>query len=213
MNEKAILDKLKFTVFDLLKNESTGHDNFHIERVVNNTKKIMKHEECDTFYTLLLAYLHDVGDYKIHAGIDKTEEMVEQILWPLIPNKMYIQQVIDDIHLIGYQGGMNENTDKIEIKIVQDADRLDAIGAIGIARTFAYSGSKGRVLYNPNYKAKEYNSIEEYKNSDAPTIQHFYDKLLKLKDQMNTVTGKKLAEERHAFMESFLDQFYHEYND
>lgn len=212
MNQKEILNKIKLSVFNLLKDEGTGHDYFHIERVVNNTKKIIAHEKCDKFHATLLAYLHDVGDYKLHNGVDKTQEVVKDILAPLIQDDNYIQQVIEDIHLIGYKGGLNEKSDKIEVQIVQDADRIDAIGAIGIARSFAYGGKKERLLYDPSFKPENFKNVEDYKNSKAPTIQHFYDKLLKLKDQMNTKTGKSIAEERHLFMEAFLAQFYSEWN-
>lgn len=212
MNQKEILNKIKASVFNLLKNEGTGHDYFHIERVVNNTKKIISHESCDHFHAILLAYLHDVGDYKLHNGVDKTQDLVFEILSPLIQDDKYIKQVIEDIHLIGYKGGFNQKSDKIEVQIVQDADRLDAIGAIGIARTFAYGGKKERLLYDPNFKPENYKSAEDYKNSKAPTIQHFYDKLLKLKDLMNTKTGKEMADERHRFMEVYLEQFYNEWN-
>ncbi|MDG4950073.1 HD domain-containing protein [Weeksellaceae bacterium KMM 9724] len=212
MNQKEILNKIKASVFNLLKNEGTGHDYFHIERVVNNTKKIISHESCDHFHAILLAYLHDVGDYKLHNGVDKTAEIVDQILSPIIQDKEYIKKVIDDIQLIGFKGGLNQKPKKIEIQIVQDADRLDAIGAIGIARTFAYGGRKERLLYDPNFKPENFKSVEDYKNSKAPTIQHFYDKLLKLKDLMNTKTGKEMADERHRFMEVYLEQFYNEWN-
>lgn len=212
MNQKEILNKIKLRVFNLLKDEGTGHDYFHIERVVNNTKKIIAQEKCDQFHAILLAYLHDVGDYKLHNGVDKTQEVVKDILAPLIQDDNYIQQVIEDIHLIGYKGGLNEKSDKIEVQIVQDADRIDAIGAIGIARSFAYGGKKERLLYDPSFKPENFKNVEDYKNSKAPTIQHFYDKLLKLKDQMNTKTGKSIAEERHLFMETFLAQFYSEWN-
>lgn len=211
MNEKEILEKIKASVFDLLKHESTGHDYFHIQRVVNNTKKICENENCNSFYALQLAYLHDVGDYKIHNGIDKTEEIVSQILSPLNYTSDKIETIINDIHLIGYKDGFNKKTDKIEVLIVQDADRLDALGAIGIARAFAYGGKKGRLLHNPDFDASEFKTAEDYKNSNAPTIQHFYDKLLKLKDLMNTQTGKQLAIERHTFMETYLETFYKEW--
>ena len=211
MNEKAILNKIKSDVYDLLNKETTGHDYFHIDRVVRITKKIVQHEKSDGFYAVMLAYLHDVGDYKLHDGVDKTQELVTQILNPIIPDKELVQTIVNDIHLIGYKGGMNSSTDKMEIKIVQDADRLDAMGAIGIARAFAYGGSKGRLLHNPDFHAEDYKNIEDYKNSKAPTIQHFYDKLLKLRDQMNTNTGREMAEERHDFMVKFLNQFYSEW--
>lgn len=212
MNEKKIINKIKQSVFELLQYEGTGHDYFHIERVVNNAKHIIQHEKCDAFYTILLAYLHDVGDYKLHGGEDKTEKMVQKLLSPLVHDPEYIQQVIADIHLIGYKGGLNQKTDKIEVQIVQDADRLDAMGAIGIARAFAYGGSKARLLHDPNFSPEEFKTIEAYQQSNAPTIQHFYDKLLLLKDKMNTETGKKLAQKRHQFMELYLAEFYEEWN-
>ena len=213
MNEKEILDKIKSAVRARLANDGTGHDFFHIQRVVNNTIKICESEDCDDFYALILAYLHDVGDYKVHNGIDKTYEIVTEILMPIGFSIEKINEIIADIHLIGYKGGFNASTQKIEVLIVQDADRLDAMGAIGIARAFAYGGSKGRLLHDPNFDAEEINSEIEYKKSAAPTIQQFYDKLLKLKDLMNTNTGRELAEDGHDFMVKFLAQFYAEWDD
>lgn len=212
MNEKEILQKIKIFVFDLLKNESTGHDYFHIERVVNNSLTIAKQEHSDVFYVKILAWLHDVGDYKINSGINKNKEILFPFLSSLMFSTPKINEILEDIELISYRGGFNEKPDKIEVKIVQDADRLDAIGAIGIARTFAYGGKKGNPIHTPNFIAGDILTVEMYKNNKAPTIQHFYDKLLKLKDLMNTETGKKLAEERHKYMLNFLDQFYKEWN-
>lgn len=212
MNEKEIVSKIKQEVYKLLKNEGTGHDFFHIERVVSNVRKIISHENCNEFYCILLAYLHDVGDYKLHNGVDKTEVIIYKILSGLNLDNQMIEQIIQDIQNIGFQGGFNNSNRKIEVQIVQDADRLDALGAIGIARAFAYGGKKSRLLHDPHYKVQIIKNVDEYKNSDAPTIQHFYDKLLKLKDLMNTSTGKKLAEERHDFMIKYLDQFYKEWN-
>lgn len=211
MSEKEILLNIKNKVFDLLKKDSTGHDFFHIQRVVNNVNTICLAENINPFYPTLLAYLHDVGDYKIHNGIDKTDVIVTEILQDIFTDKNYINKIVKDIHLIGYKGGMNKPTNDINIWIVQDADKLDAIGAIGIARAFAYGGSKGRLLHNPNHESVQYNSIEDYQKSNAPTIQHFYDKLLKLKDLIKTNKGKELAEERHQFMLNFLNQFYKEW--
>lgn len=212
MNEKEILQKIKLFVFDLLKNESTGHDYFHIRRVVDNSLMIAKQEDSNIFYVKILAWLHDVGDYKINSGINKNKEILFPFLSSLKFSTPKINEILEDIELISYRGGFNEKTDKIEVKIVQDADRLDAIGAIGIARAFAYGGKKGNPIYTPNFIAEEILTVEMYKNNKAPTIQHFYDKLLKLKDLMNTETGKKLAEERHKYMLNFLDQFYKEWN-
>ncbi|MGI9525813.1 MAG: HD domain-containing protein [Weeksellaceae bacterium] len=211
MREKEILQKINDYVCKLLKNEGTGHDFYHIQRVVKNVQIICESENIPTFYPKLLAYLHDVGDYKLHDGIDCTAYFVHKALKPLFPDP-FIKKVINDIQAIGYKGGLNEPSDKIEVWIVQDADKLDAMGAIGIARAFAYGGSKNRLLHDPLYNTENYKTIAEYQQSTAPTIQHFYDKLLKLKDLMKTEKGKELAIERHVFMETFLEQFYKEWN-
>ncbi|MDO5656222.1 MAG: HD domain-containing protein [Flavobacteriaceae bacterium] len=213
MNEKEILQKIKLKVFDLLKNESTGHDYFHIERVVRNSIAIGLKEKCNLHYTLQLAYLHDVGDYKLYDGEDKTEEKVMEIIEEFDYSQAYCSELIKDIHAIGFKGGFNEKSTKIEVLIVQDADRLDAMGAIGIARAFAYGGKKGRLLYDPNLSSEIIGNQLDYQNSQAHTIQHFYDKLLKLKDLMNTETAKILADRRHNYMEAFLTEFYREWNE
>ena len=211
MNEKEILEKIHQRVSELLKNEFTGHDFHHIQRVVNNTRRIAKDEKCDLTYALLIAYLHDVGDYKIHDGEDKTEVIAGGILRELNFPESMITTIIADIQLVGYKGGFNSKPEKIEVQIVQDADRLDAIGAIGIARAFAYGGKKGRLLHDPDYQPENFESAEAYQQSNPPTVQHFYDKLFNLKDLMHTETGKKIAEERHIFMEKYLEQFYSEW--
>ncbi len=213
MNEKEILRKINVVVSDLFKNDTTGHDLFHIQRVVTNARTIAKTIECNAFYTELLAYLHDVGDYKLHKGKDRTRELVTNILLELNYPSQEIEEIVRDIQQIGFKGGFNTKPSKIEVQIVQDADRLDALGAVGIARAFAYGGSKGRLIYDPEYDSKKIESEEEYKKAESPTIQHFYDKLFKLKDLMNTAKGKELAEERHKFMEQFVRQFYKEWGD
>lgn len=212
MNEKEILTKIKEKVKYLLKNEATGHDHYHIERVVNNTLKICKTENCDVFYAELIAWLHDVGDYKIHGGMDKTAEIIPELLAEFNFSEEKLHEIITDVQSVGFKGGFGEKNAKIEVQIVQDADRLDAMGAIGIARAFAYGGKKRRLLHDPEFNKEEFRSEEEYKNSSAPTLQHFYDKLLKLKYLMNTETGKKLSLDRHEFLETYLRQFYREWN-
>lgn len=212
MLEKEILHKINDFVYNLLNQESTGHDYYHIKRVVNLVETICKSENRNSFYPILLAYLHDVGDYKIHQGKDRTSFFVRKAFEGLNQKESFIQKLIDDIQLIGYKGGLNHPTDNIDVWIVQDADRLDAMGAIGIARAFAYGGSQGRLLHDPLFNPEKINTIEAYQKSTSPTIQHFYDKLLKLKDLMKTRKAKEMAQERHKFMESFLAQFYREWN-
>ena len=191
-----------------------GHDWFHIERVWKNAMLIAKEEDCDMELVQLAALLHDIADSKFHGGDEEigprtAQDWLERSSYP--PER--IARIVQIIRAISYKGGKNEHKDSsMEFKVVQDADRLDAIGAIGIARTFNYGGFKNRPLYNPEIPANPNQSKEEYKNNPGPTINHFYEKLLLLKDLMHTATGKRLAHERHLFMESFLDQFYQEWN-
>jgi uncharacterized protein len=197
-----------------LENAESGHDWFHIERVYKNALLIAKHENCNPLIVELGALLHDIADSKFHDG-DETigPKTARNFLESENVDEEIINQVVFIIENISFKGGnFDKKTATIELEIVQDADRLDAIGAIGIARTFNYGGFKNRQIYNseilPNLKMTK----EEYKNSDSPTINHFYEKLLLLKDKMNTETGKKIAQERHQFMETFLEQFYDEWN-
>jgi uncharacterized protein len=193
--------------------EATGHDWFHIQRVVNVAVKIAKIEHVNVFKVSLIALLHDVADYKLNNG-DETIgfNKITDFLKSIELEDQEIQSIITDIKNISFKGGNNKVVNQsIESKIVQDADRLDALGAIGIARTFAYGGSKKRVLYDPEIKPQLIQTTEEYKNSNAPTINHFYEKLLLLKDHMNTNAAKEMAKERHLFLEQFLEQFYKEW--
>ncbi|MBC7439666.1 MAG: HD domain-containing protein, partial [Flavobacterium sp.] len=162
----------------------------------------------------LAALLHDIADSKFHDGNELIgPETARFFLENQNVDEITIQHVIDIIKNISFKGGnFNKKFNSIELQIVQDADRLDAIGAIGIARTFNYGGFKNRAIYNPDIPANLSMTKEEYKNSESPTLNHFYEKLLLLKDKMNTHTGKKLAENRHKFMNLFLDQFYSEWN-
>ncbi|NQV75220.1 MAG: HD domain-containing protein [Bacteroidetes bacterium] len=197
-----------------LQGAESGHDWWHIQRVWNNAILISKTEQADTFIIELAALLHDIADSKFHNGDEeigpqragdflKSIGLEEKII-------IHIQQIIRNMSFKASLGQVNFHSKEMEV--VQDADRLDAIGAIGIARAFTYGGFKNRELYNPDIPPALTMSKEDYKKSDAPTINHFYEKLLLLKDKMNTDTGLRIAEERHRFMLTYLEQFYNEWN-
>jgi uncharacterized protein len=214
MSNENIVNKTILFVKKKLDNAEGGHDWFHIERVYKNALSIADNEVCDDTVVKLGALLHDIADSKFHDG-DETvgPKIASEFLASNKVDKATIQHVINIIENISFKGGNTEKSfSSIELDIVQDADRLDAIGAIGIARTFNYGGFKNRPLYNPNIAPKLHMSKEEYKNSQAPTLNHFYEKLLLLKDKMNTETGKQIAQERHRYMEGFLSQFYAEWD-
>lgn len=190
-----------------------GHDWFHIERVHKNTLLIAKEESCNLLVCELGALLHDIADSKFHNG-DETigPKTARDFLEKENVSEEIIDHVIKIIENISFKGGNFEKKfHSIELEIVQDADRLDAIGAIGIARCFNYGGFKNRTLYNPEIQPNLNMTKDEYKNADSPTINHFYEKLLLLKDKMNTKTGKKIAADRHLYMEGFLKQFFAEW--
>lgn len=211
---KEIINNTIVFVKQKLENAEAGHDWFHIERVYKNALLISKNENCDTTIVELGALLHDIADSKFHEG-DETvgPKTARTFLESQKVNQDIINHVIQIIENISFKGGNFEKKfNSIELEIVQDADRLDAIGAIGVARTFNYGGYKNRQLYNPDIQPNLKMTVEEYKKSEAPTINHFYEKLLLLKDKMNTTTGKQIAQERHAFMENFLEQFHSEWN-
>ena len=214
MSYSETVNKTILFVKKKLENAEGGHDWFHIERVYKNAISIADGEVCNTEVVKLGALLHDVADSKFHNG-DETvgPKTARKFLESENVDESTIQHVINIIENISFKGGNIEKSfSSIELNIVQDADRLDAIGAIGIARTFNYGGFKNRPLYNPKIAPNLRMSKEEYKNSQAPTINHFYEKLLLLKDKMNTKTGKKIAQERHQFMMTFLSQFYAEWD-
>ncbi|MDW5289481.1 HD domain-containing protein [Formosa sp. PL04] len=201
-------------VKEQLEGAEGGHDWFHIERVYKNSKLIAKTEAVDLFVVELGALLHDIADSKFHDG-DETvgPKVASAFLKTIEVNETTIQHVINIIENISYKGGNFKATfSSPELNVVQDADRLDAIGAIGIARTLNYGGFKNRVIYDPEIAPNLNMTKAEYKASTAPTINHFYEKLLLLKDKMNTETGKHIAEQRHDYMLGFLDQFYSEWN-
>ena len=211
-DSEIILQTIAF-VKEQLQGAEGGHDWFHIERVYKIAMLIAADEQCDSTTVQLAALLHDIADSKFHGG-DETigpktaRTFLETIAVPFET----IDHVIKIIENISFKGGkVARNFSSIELDIVQDADRIDAIGAIGIARAFNYGGFKNRALYDPNIAPNTTMTKEEYKTNNAPTINHFYEKLLLLKDKMNTVSGKKIAQERHHYMEGFLAQFYAEW--
>jgi len=213
MNKKQVITNTVNFVKTTLKNAEGGHDWFHILRVWNNAKLIAKNENVDLFIVELGALLHDIADSKFNNG-DETvgPKIAKEFLKTQQVADSEIMHIENIISYISYKGGnFTQKFTSPELQVIQDADRLDAIGAIGIARCFNYGGFKNRTLYDPEIKPKLNQTKEEYKHSKAPTINHFYEKLLLLKGRMNTKTGKKIAEERHVYMEIFLQQFYDEW--
>lgn len=215
MTEPNVIQNTIAFVKETLQNAEGGHDWFHIERVWKNAKLIAETEPgANLFVVELGALLHDIADSKFHDG--------DETVGPQLARAFLIKQNVDAevvlhiehiINHISFKGGNQEQAFRSkELDIIQDADRLDALGAIGIARTFNYGGFKNRTLYDPAVAPDLNMTVAQYKKSTAPTINHFYEKLLLLKDRMNTQTGKELAIERHDFMLTFLDQFYAELN-
>ena len=214
MNSTDIIGKTIAFVQDKLDNAEGGHDWFHIERVYKNSMLIAQNEVCDVMVVKLGALLHDIADSKFNDGDESVgPETARTFLESENVDQATIDHVVRIIENISYKGGNFEKAfTSIELDVVQDADRLDALGAIGIARTFNYGGFKNRALYDPKIAPNTKMTKEEYKNSDAPTLNHFYEKLLLLKDKMNTESGKQIAKERHRYMEGFLSQFYAEWD-
>jgi uncharacterized protein len=213
MNNSDLINKTIAFVKEKLSDAEGGHDWFHIERVYKNALLIAKDTDCDLVVVQLGALLHDIADSKFHNG-DETigPKTARLFLESEHVSAAIIQHVVNIIENISYKGGNFEKKfSSVELDIVQEADRLDAIGAIGVARAFNYGGFKNRALYDPEIAPITNMTKEEYKKNNAPTINHFYEKLLLLKDKMNTETGKQIAAERHKFMELFLAQFYAEW--
>ena len=214
MNQAQILSKTEAYVKEKLAGEGSGHDWWHVYRVWQNALHIAQQEEVDLFVVQLAALLHDIADHKFHDGDDTIGPKVARAwLEQFNVEEDVIEHVCQIIKDVSFKGAKVETPmHSPEGQVVQDADRLDAIGAIGIARTFAYGGHKGHLLYDPAISPEAHTSFETYKQSTAPTINHFYEKLLLLKDRMNTATGRALAEQRHQVMEDFLAQFFAEWN-
>jgi uncharacterized protein len=217
-NSEIVEETIQF-VKKTLQNAEGGHDWFHIQRVFNNAILISKEEDVDILVVSLGALLHDIADAKFNDGDESLgPKMAEDFLLSLAVPKKTVNHVTNIIKFSSFKASLTDSRTKKkfftskELKVVQDADRLDAIGAIGIARAFNYGGFKNRMLYDPSTPPNLEMTKTEYKNSTAPTINHFYEKLLLLKDKMNTPTGKRLAQERHEYMIVFLEQFYKEWS-
>ncbi len=213
MTHQQLINTTVVFVKQKLANAEGGHDWWHIYRVWQLAKNIAVTEKVDLLVVELGALLHDIADAKFHNGDESIgPRLALEFMQANGVNELTRNHVVNIIKNISFGGG---NQTKIfnspELAVVQDADRLDALGAIGIARTFNYGGFKNREIYNPAIKPNLHMTKEEYRNSTAPTINHFYEKLLLLKDRMNTETGKRMAAERHRFMELFLEQFYTEW--
>ncbi len=209
--ESIILNTLEYIKTAFSQAEG-GHDYWHTYRVWNNAKKIALNEKCDLFVVELASLLHDVADSKFNDGDENIgPETARFFLDSQELDIVTINKVVTIINNVSFKGGnTNRSHHSVELDIVQDADRLEAIGAIGIARTFNYGGFIGSEIFNPEIAPNLQMTKEEYKKSKNPTINHFYEKLLLLKDLMNTESGKKLANQRHQFMMEFLSQFYKE---
>ncbi len=212
-NQEIILQTIAFVKASLA-NAEGGHDWWHIYRVWKSALHIAKYEKVDFFIVELGALLHDIADSKFHGGDEEIgAQKAKAFLKSLQVENEVIEHVENIISNISFKGGKNPQKFKSpELDVIQDADRIDALGAIGIARTFNYGGHKGREIHNPDIKPNLKLTKEEYKNSEAPTLNHFYEKLLLLKGRMNTTKGKEMAEVRHSYMLSYLDQFYKEWD-
>lgn len=215
MDTNSIIDVTKSFVQSILRNAEGGHDWFHTLRVYRNALHISEHEEVNELVVALAALLHDIADSKFHNGDERIgPRLAREFLLKHNVDSEVIEHVSKIIENMSFKNSIDGSSSfsSIELKVVQDADRLDAIGAIGIARCFNYGGFKNRPLYNPEIEPNLTMTKSEYKAAKGPTINHFYEKLLLLKDMMNTKTGRKIAHERHEFMLQFLKQFYAEWN-
>ncbi|WP_404452800.1 HD domain-containing protein [Virgibacillus necropolis] len=196
--KKDQLQTIRDYVFELFHNDATGHDYYHMERVARMAKTIAEKEGADSFICETAAWLHDIGDKKLFTNPEQARNEMDDILTKIEIDRNSIELIYEAIKDVSFSKGKTPAT--LAGEIVQDADRLDAIGAIGISRVFAYGGTKEQLIYHDE-------------NPENTSIQHFYDKLLKLKNLMNTPTAIKIAQERHAFMEAYLDQFFREWKD
>ena len=212
MTHEEVIQKAEAFVKQTFDSAEGGHDWWHTWRVWRLSIKIALKEEANIFITSLGALFHDIADPKFHDGDEeKGVKITREFLSGLQVEQDVIARVEDIIRRVSFKGGLPDPLAKSpELKCVQDADRLDAMGAVGIARAFSYGGYKGRKIHDPEQDAQTYSSADEYRKSKSPTINHFYEKLLLLKDLMNTKTGKKLAKKRHKFMKVFLNEFFEE---
>lgn len=212
MNSDIIIHKIELYAKEKLGNDITGHDYYHSDRVRNLAKKIASKEGANMFICEVAALVHDVIDYKFVKDQGTALRELLHFLKELGLEGNDIDQIIYIVTNISFNGGNNDPVETLEAQVVQDADRLEAIGAIGIARTMMFGGAKGRTLHIPNLEPRHKLTTEEYRNGMSTTINHFYEKLLKLKDLMNTETAKEIACKRHDFLVEYLDEFYMEWN-
>jgi len=215
MDTQKIISGITNEVKDIMGQEGTGHDWWHIYRVLEMAKNIGQQEKADMFVVQLAALLHDIADWKFNDGDDTVgPKLAREILIKHQVSPEVVEQVCEIVEKISFKGaGVSEEMPSVEGKVVQDADRLDAMGAMGVARTFAYGGHAGRPLYNPDEKPVMHRTKEDYykAKSQGTSINHFYEKLLLLKDRMHTQAAKKLAEGRHKFLEEYLERFFQEW--
>lgn len=204
--ENAIMDSVK----SIFAGDCSGHDYWHTMRVYKNAMKLVENEVCDKQVVMLAALLHDVDDVKLFTT--ENDQNARDIMSKCKMAKSTQENVIKVIHAVSFKGNASTTPETIEGKIVQDADRLDAIGAIGIARAFAYGGSRGRSIYDPEVEPLINMNVKEYQQNKRTTINHFYEKLFQLKSMMNTETARKMAEERDQYMHEFIDEFYAEWD-
>lgn len=216
MDAQKIVEDIVKEVKQIMGSEGTGHDWWHIYRVLAMAKNIGQQEGADMFVVQLGALLHDIADWKFHEGDDTVgPKLAREILIKHQVESDIIDRVCDIVEKISFKGaGVAAEMPTIEGRVVQDADRLDAMGAMGIARTFAYGGHANRPFYDPDNKPIMHQDKESYykSKSTGTSINHFYEKLLLLKDRMNTETGKKIAQSRHEFLETYLDRFFQEWD-
>lgn len=212
MNQEEIIKSTEQFIETEFRSEGSGHDWFHISRVRSMALRIGKQEGCDLFVVEMAALLHDLDDWKLSGALNNGENRAANWLKQAGLSSVISTLILRIIDEVSFKGaGIETPVSSKEAAVVQDADRLDAIGAIGVARTFAYGGHKNRLIYDPAINPVVHDSFHEYKNNTAPTINHFYEKLLLLKDRMNTETAKAIAKKRHKFMADFLDQFFDEW--
>lgn len=213
MKKEVQIQKTINFIREHFEKESSGHDWWHVHRVWQLAKKIALKEGADLFKVEMAALLHDLDDWKLVDQKNADSSNAKSWLIKIDVDGQSQQAILKIIEEVSFKGaGVKTQPTSLEAEVVQDADRLDAIGAIGIARTFAYGGHKNRLIYDPDVKPEMHDNFSSYQKSTAPTINHFYEKLLLLKDRMNTATAQQLAEQRHQFMEVFLDQFFQEWN-